>query len=119
MQELLGLLGEWLKIHGFRIALIILSAWAKGNSETLYALFLWGLVCGILWEFWNFWAKAKWEYTVPVLENLKMFEMPVVGYLGFLPFACEVYSMYNFTYGLWRKLALTVAVATKKSPDLV
>jgi hypothetical protein len=44
--------------------------------------------------------------------------MPVIGHLGFLPFACEVYAMYNFAGGVRRKLVLTLGVATKKSPDL-
>ena len=115
-------LGFWLLLDPFNHLMggkSIFADWVKGRRETLYALFVAGLICGILWEFWNFWAGAKWEYSIPILENLKIFEMPVVGYLGFLPFACEVYVMYNFSCGLWRKLALTSAVATKKSPDLV
>jgi hypothetical protein len=55
-----------------------------------------GLLCGILWEFWNYWARAKWHYTVPIGENLKMFEMPLPGYLGFPPFAVECFTMYVF-----------------------
>jgi predicted flap endonuclease-1-like 5' DNA nuclease len=55
-----------------------------------------GGICGILWEFWNFWATTKWIYTVPFLEELKLFEMPLVGFLGFPPFTVECYVMYNF-----------------------
>jgi hypothetical protein len=67
----------------------------EGNLNVLLSLLLSGLTCGILWEFWNYWAQAKWIYTVPILQNIKIFEMPVVGYLGFLPFAVECYIMYN------------------------
>jgi hypothetical protein len=67
----------------------------KGELNNLFSLFLSGLTCGLLWEFWNYWALSKWIYTVPILENIKIFEMPVVGYLGFLPFAVECYIMYN------------------------
>jgi len=59
-------------------------------------LVLSGFVCGLLWEFWNYWAGAKWHYTVPIMENLKMFEMPVPGYLGFPAFALECFTMYVF-----------------------
>jgi hypothetical protein len=59
-------------------------------------LVLSGLVCGVLWEFWNYWAGAKWHYTVPIMENLKIFEMPVPGYLGFPAFALECFTMYVF-----------------------
>jgi hypothetical protein len=47
----------------------------------------------VLWEFWNYWALAKWTYTVPYLDHLKVFEMPVLGYLGFPPFVLECYAM--------------------------
>ncbi len=59
-------------------------------------LMLSGLLCGILWEFWNYWAGAKWHYTVPIMEDLKIFEMPVPGYLGFPAFALECFTMYVF-----------------------
>ena len=55
-----------------------------------------GLLCGVLWEFWNFWSRAKWHYTVPIMEDLKIFEMPVPGYLGFPAFAFECFTMYVF-----------------------
>ena len=48
-----------------------------------------GLVCGIFWEFWNFWAGSKWYYTVPFVGGGKIFEMPVLGFFGFPPFALE------------------------------
>jgi len=59
-----------------------------------------GLLCGVLWEFWNFWSRAKWHYTVPIMENLKIFEMPVPGYLGFPAFAFECFTMYVFVRAL-------------------
>lgn len=56
-----------------------------------------GFICGFLWEFWNFWAVAKWKYVfeLPLVE-LKFFEMPIIGLLGFGPFAWELYDMYYF-----------------------
>jgi hypothetical protein len=68
----------------------------KGRLNILLSLLLSGLTCGFLWEFWNYWAHSKWIYTVPILGHIKIFEMPVVGYLGFLAFAVECYVMYNF-----------------------
>lgn len=67
----------------------------EGNPKKIYLLLVAGLICGILWEFWNFWAYSKWIYTVPFFENLKGFEMPFLGFLGFPPFAVQVYVMYN------------------------
>ena len=88
---------------------------ARAGSESLLAdlrsstygrftnLCLSGLVCGLLWEFWNYWARAKWIYTVPILQNVKLFEMPLPGYLGFPAFALECFTMYvTLRWLLWR-----------------
>ena len=67
----------------------------RGDASPVAALLASGLVCGVLWEFWNYWAESRWTYTVPYAGDLKIFEMPVAGYLGFPPFALECYAMYN------------------------
>ena len=68
----------------------------EGNPRKLYLLLVAGLICGFLWEFWNFWALSKWVYTVPFFWKGKGFEMPFLGFLGFPPFAVQAYAMYNF-----------------------
>jgi len=67
---------------------------AAGRRGRLYSLLVSGWVCGWLWEFWNYWAAAKWHYIFPVAQQWKIFEMPAPGYLGFLPFALECFAMY-------------------------
>jgi hypothetical protein len=74
----------------------VFTDWRAGRFERTINLACSGLLCGVLWEFWNHWAHAKWHYTVPIMENLKIFEMPVPGYLGFPPFALECFTMYEF-----------------------
>ncbi|KPJ59663.1 MAG: hypothetical protein AMJ42_01850 [Deltaproteobacteria bacterium DG_8] len=74
----------------------ILRDWEKGSLRKFYLLLVAGFICGMLWEFWNFWASTKWIYTVPFFEELKLFEMPVLGFLGFPPFTVECYVLYNF-----------------------
>jgi len=74
---------------------------ARLGAETLTRdraidLGLSGLLCGVLWEFWNFWSASKWHYTVPIMEHTKIFEMPLPGYLGFPAFALECFTMYVF-----------------------
>lgn len=76
-----------------------LSAGRPGNG---LRLLLAGYLCGVLWEFWNYWAAAKWIYHVPYLPSVKIFEMPVIGFLGFGPFALEYYAVYATILGLWR-----------------
>jgi hypothetical protein len=67
----------------------------EGNPQKIYLLLIAGLICGFLWEFWNFWAQSKWIYTVPFFEK-KGFEMPFLGFLGFPPFVVQAYVMVNF-----------------------
>lgn len=73
---------------------------AAGDASRLLALLASGLVCGFLWEFWNYWALTKWTYTVPYPPDVKLFEMPVHGYLGFPPFALECFALYQWLRGL-------------------
>jgi hypothetical protein len=72
----------------------------RGSYRRLFSLLAAGAICGVLWEFWNYWALTKWTYTVPYLGDVKIFEMPVLGYLGFLPFAVECWVMYIFCRSL-------------------
>lgn len=65
-----------------------------GKLSKLGSLFLSGAICGLLWEFWNYWATTKWIYTLPFLQHPKLFEMPMAGFLGFLPFAVECYVLW-------------------------
>ncbi len=74
----------------------LLAELEQGRRGRLYALLVSGWVCGWLWEFWNYWASAKWHYTFPMFQQWKIFEMPAPGYLGFIPFALECYVMYIF-----------------------
>jgi len=73
---------------------------AQGDASRLLALLGSGAICGVLWELWNYWAATRWTYTVPYLGGVKIFEMPVLGYLGFPPFALEAYAMYRWMHGL-------------------
>ncbi len=74
----------------------VLGDLEQGCRGQLYALLVSGWVCGWLWEFWNYWASAKWHYTFPMFQRWKIFEMPAPGYLGFPPFAVECFVMYVF-----------------------
>ncbi len=74
----------------------LLAEWERGSLRKFYVLLIAGLICGGLWEFWNFWTRTKWVYTVPFFDELKLFEMPLLGFLGFPPFAVECYVIYNF-----------------------
>ncbi len=78
---------------------------ARGDWRRLYSLLASGAVCGVLWEFFNYWAISKWTYTVPYFGSVKIFEMPVLGFLGFPPFAVECWAIYIFVRSLLRPSA--------------
>jgi hypothetical protein len=74
----------------------LLGQLAAGDNTRLVALLAAGFICGGLWEAWNLGARTKWIYSVPFFDELKLGEMPVLGFLGFPPFVLECYAMVNF-----------------------
>ncbi len=77
---------------------------ASGDRRRAWSLLAGGLACGAMWEFWNFWAASKWVYTVPFFGDLKVFEMPLLGFLGFPPFALECWIIYHLLRALTLRL---------------
>ena len=69
-----------------------------GDWRTVISLSLGALVCGLFWEMWNYYSFPKWVYHIPQLGFWHIFEMPVLGYGGYVPFALELYALKNF---LW------------------
>jgi len=89
----------------------ILGDWRRGRIDRLTNLLAAGLACGLIWEFWNYWARAKWIYNVPILPDIKLFEMPVAGFGGFPPFAVECFVMYvSVRRWLWTRARRPVAL---------
>ncbi len=73
----------------------LLRDWEKGDSSTFWSFMASGLVCGVFWEFWNYWATARWLYIFPILQGWKIFEMPLPGFFGFPAFAVECFVMFE------------------------
>ena len=80
-----------------RSAASILDDLELGRRDRLWSLLASGAICGFLWEFWNYQATARWIYIFPIFQHMKLFEMPLPGFLGFPPFALETFAMYCFT----------------------
>ena len=78
-----------------------LTDWtAKGDWRPVVALWLGVLLTAVFWEMWNFLSYPKWIYAVPWGNWLHVFEMPLLGYGGYLPFALELFALYHFVQGL-------------------
>lgn len=67
----------------------------RGRWSTALALAIAGLICGFFWEMWNSQAMPKWTYSVPYFDRPKLFEMPLPGYGGYIPFAFGLFAAYH------------------------
>ena len=63
-----------------------LSGIGSGDWRSPVSSVLAALLCGFFWEMWNFESCAKWVYAIPYVDALHVFEMPLLGYAGYLPF---------------------------------
>jgi hypothetical protein len=71
----------------------------KGDWRPVIALWLGVLLTAFFWEMWNYFAYPKWIYHVPWGNWLHVFEMPLLGYGGYLPFALELHALYYLVTG--------------------
>ncbi len=85
----------------------LLRDWERGTCTKLACLLAAGWVCGILWEFWNYWAGARWLYVFHIAQAWRIFQMPAPGFAGFPPFAVECWVLYETLRAL--KARLTAA----------
>lgn len=69
-----------------------------GDWRPVLALALGALLCGFFWEMWNYWSWPKWIYHTPGANFLHVFEMPLLGYGGYVPFALELFGLMNFMW---------------------
>ena len=67
----------------------LLTEMAAGNLSRAAASAAAALVCGWFWEMWNIFSLAKWEYSIPFVHRFQVFEMPILGFAGYLPFGLE------------------------------
>jgi len=62
---------------------------SEGHWRVVSLPMLAALICGVLWEMWNQYSLAKWIYLIPYVQRFELFEMPILGYVGYLPFGLE------------------------------
>jgi hypothetical protein len=70
----------------------------RGDWRPVISLSIGALICGFFWEMWNYYSWPKWVYHTPGAQFLHIFEMPLLGYGGYVPFALELFALKNF---LW------------------
>ncbi len=79
-----------------------LAKWlAHGDWRPVIALWIGVLMTAFFWEMWNYFSYPKWIYQVPWGNCCHVFEMPLLGYGGYLPFALELFAVYHLLLGLF------------------
>ncbi len=91
-----------------------LSHWQRGELGPTLRMLLAGVIAGGFWEFFNFWARGRWIYTVPGFDEWKIFEMPVLGFIGFPAFALECACAYRLL--VWYGLAPAFGAFRQQGP---
>ncbi|GAC1514127.1 MAG: hypothetical protein NVS2B16_20310 [Chloroflexota bacterium] len=77
------------------------------------------LICGFFWEGWNYWSMPKWRYDIPYVGFWHIFEMPLLGWTGYLPFGLELFAMTNFVFPLLRLGSVTFVTARTDEPSRI
>jgi len=81
-----------------------LAPWLeRGDWRPVLALWAGVLLTAFFWEMWNVYSYPKWLYDIPYANCCKVFEMPLLGYGGYLPFALELYALYHLALGFFGK----------------
>lgn len=96
-------LSPLLVLLGFKIRKgkpAFLDGLAQGNWQPIVLPALAALFCGFWWECWNTFSLTHWEYTIPFVHGFQLFEMPLLGYAGYLSFGLECAAIVEW-WELW------------------
>ncbi len=74
------------------------SPLTSGDYTPVVSYALSALCCGFFWELFNMYSLARWEYSIPYVQVCHIFEMPVLGYAGYLPFGLECALIIHIIY---------------------
>jgi len=94
----------------------VLTPLQDGDWRPLLQPALAALICGLFWEFWNFGSLAKWQYSIPYVQRFPIFEMPLLGYAGYLPFGIECALLMDLTARFLERRALWPLTAPWNDP---
>ena len=76
----------------------ILERLKVGSWGLVFRFEIAALFCGFFWETWNYWSYAKWVYAVPWVHGYQVWEMPLIGFAGYLPFGVECAAVTYWLY---------------------
>jgi hypothetical membrane protein len=76
-------------IQALRGRATLCASLPQGDWQEIFRWALAALICGFFWEMWNIASLARWVYNVPLVGRFRIFEMPILGYAGYLPFGLQ------------------------------
>jgi hypothetical protein len=94
--------------------LILFADAGRGDWRRVGLLALAALICGFFREMWNFHSLAKWIYAVPCVNRFHLFEMPLLGYAGYIPFGLECAVVAEWTGCFAGQTLMSRAIAVEK-----
>jgi hypothetical protein len=89
----------------------------RGDWSPVINLAAGTLICGLFWEMWNYYALPKWTYSIPYLEIGHIFEMPIAGYGGYIPFGLEMYAIAALLAGLMPRIRCLLPEVSSKATN--
>ena len=88
----------------------VLDRLNRGSWGLVFRFEIAALLCGVCWETWNYYSYAKWVYAVPWVHRWQIWEMPVIGFAGYLPFGVECAAVTAWLYDAFRSRDLLGSV---------
>lgn len=67
------------------------------DSGLVLSIMVGTLFTGFWWELWNYYSMPKWTYTIPYVGFWKVFEMPILGYMGYPFFGLIIFGYASTT----------------------
>ena len=90
----------------------LLTSLNDGDWRPVVFSALSALICGVFWELWNYHSMTRWEYAIPYVHAFPLFEMPILGYSGYLPFGMECIAIIQLALGQGSEAPLPLVPVT-------
>lgn len=74
----------------------LLAHLRRGSPALPLAIAAGNVAAGFIGEMWNYPASPRWSYHVPYADVLRVFAMPLPGYLGYAALALDLFALYHF-----------------------
>jgi hypothetical protein len=95
----------------------LLRSASQGHWRPTVVLAVAGPFCGFFWEMWNIRAMPKWTYEIPFFDWMHLFEMPILGYGGYVPFAFGLYAAYHLFTALLPERSIARLTIDERGTD--